>query len=118
MNENDFLSRCKGNVHYCSMKQQEESLERSLRHHISLTTITYIHLFVQSGPHSSAVQITISPFSLENYPKQTFFHSKYRYSLCCEKAPQDTVATIVKERVQKVYDAFYLPGYWDFSHDQ
>ncbi|KAK6592198.1 hypothetical protein H4I96_12058 [Botrytis cinerea] len=100
------------------MKQQEESLERSLRYHVSLTTITYVHLFVQSGPHSAAVQITINPFSLENYPKQTFFHSKYRYGLCCGKAPQDTVATTVKERVQKVYDAFYLPGYWDFSYDQ
>ncbi|PQE24886.1 hypothetical protein CJF32_00007233 [Rutstroemia sp. NJR-2017a WRK4] len=28
------------------------------------------------------------------------------------------MATIVKERVQKVYDAFYLPGHWDFSHEQ
>ncbi|KAF7870019.1 hypothetical protein EAF04_004803 [Stromatinia cepivora] len=118
MNENYFLSLCKGSVQYCSVKQQEESLEWSPKHHISLTTITYIHLFVQSGPHSAAVQITINPFSLGNYPQQTFFHSNCRYSLCCGKAPQDTIATIVKERVQKVYDTFYLPGHWDFSHDQ
>jgi hypothetical protein len=118
MNENDFLSLCKGNVQYCSVEQQEESLERSPRHYISLTTITYIHFFVQSGPHGAAVQITINPFSLENYPKQTFFHANYRYSLCCGKAPQDTVAITVKERVQKVYDAFDPPCYWDFSHDQ
>jgi hypothetical protein len=118
MNEDYFSSLCKGSIQYCSVKQQKESSEQSPRQYISSTTITYVHFFVQSGPHSAAVQITINPFSLGNYPKQTFFHSKYRYSLCCGKAPQDSLATTVKERVQNVYDAYYLPGHWDFSHDQ
>lgn len=117
MNEAEFVSLCKANSYYCSQKQQTEATKKPSRHPLSPTTPTYVHLLVQSGPHSAAIQISINPFSLEKYPKQIFFSSKYRYTLCCSKAPPD-VAVAVREKVQQVSDAQYQPCRWDFSHDE
>jgi hypothetical protein len=118
MNENEFASLCTESSYYCSVKQQKESFKKTPRCSLSSTTVTYIHLYVESGFHSAAVQISINPFRLDEYPKQTFYHFKCRYGLCCRKAPQDIVATAVKKTVQKVSDTFYQLGHWDFSHDE
>jgi hypothetical protein len=117
MNEAEFISLCKANSYYCSRKQQIEAAKKPSRHPLSSTTPTYVHLLVQSGPHSAAIQISINPFTLEKYPKQTFPSSKYRYALCCSKAPPD-VAAAVRKKVQQVSDAQYQPCRWDFSHDE
>jgi hypothetical protein len=117
----DSSSLCKPHAQYVSQtelgkvsKGKPSVLRRPT---LSATESTFVHFLVQVQLHSGAVQISINPFTVEDFPGQTFFSSQYRYKICCAKAPSGLGDTI-KERVQQVYDTFYGPGPWDFSREK
>lgn len=115
MKEDCFKSLCSSeNLLYCSKKQRKDSEKKTSKPSIPLTTPTYVHLYVESASHSAAVQICISPFSVEDYPNQIFFSSKYRYCPCCTGGLQG-IGEEVRNAVQHAYSLVQV-GRWDFSH--
>lgn len=108
--------------HYYNEQQQKEALSEKCvfpaPHHISRTHPTYIRLRVNLTSHHCAVQITITPFVLSDYPEQTFFSSSFQYAICCTQATSTESNTLIVERVQRIYDIYYRPCIWNFSAEK
>ncbi|OBT60258.1 hypothetical protein VE03_10195 [Pseudogymnoascus sp. 23342-1-I1] len=107
MNEMTFPNHNKLPAYYQTFEDQEE------RETISMNSPTYIHFTVNLEPHCAAVQITITPFTVRTIPGQTFYTSKYRYTLCCDLANPTAISQIV----QQTYDNSYRPTQWNFSEE-
>jgi hypothetical protein len=68
--------------------------------------------------HWVAVQVTISPFTLEQFRGQTFFSSQLRYGPCCRQINNTETSHLVVGTVQRVVDSHYRPVCWDYSLSQ
>jgi len=86
------------------------------RQTVSKDHVTHIHLVIQHNRHFAAVQISIIPFSIPRFPRQNFYSSTFRYSLCCQSSAEAGLSTdLISTVVQKIYDIHYQPSEWDFS---
>lgn len=122
MDEAIFKSNCCGRSFYTSLQEQKDSLAlvganaRPLCPSISKEHLTFVHLVIHQGDHWAAVQITISPFSIQDFPSQTFYACRLRYTLCCQTtATKASFAAHIFTVVQRIYDIHYHPTQWDFS---
>jgi len=79
---------------------------------------TFIHMVIELSGHWVAVQVTISPFTLEKFHGQTFFSSKLRYGPCCRQISNTDTSHLVVDTVQRIVDSHYRPVCWDYSSDQ
>ncbi|OBT72980.1 hypothetical protein VF21_07889 [Pseudogymnoascus sp. 05NY08] len=114
MNEMTFQNHNKLPAYYHTFEEQNVTrLFQGERETISMNSPTYIHFTVNLEPHWAAVQITITPFTVRTIPGQTFYTSKYRYTLCCDLANPTAISQIV----QQTYDNSYRPTQWNFSEE-
>ncbi|KAH6712149.1 hypothetical protein BKA61DRAFT_609740 [Leptodontidium sp. MPI-SDFR-AT-0119] len=115
MDDGDLRSLCIEKESYYTLDQQQEALIYPGRpQRIFRDRDTYVHIVIPVLTHWVAVQVTISPFALQQYPGQTFFSSKFRYGPCCCQINQSH-ASIVANTVQKVIDFFYQSFSWNYS---
>jgi hypothetical protein len=111
MKDQGLWSMCNDPASYCSFIEQKEAIaqwkapQRTIARHCN----TYIHMVVPVCKHWAAVQVTISPFILKQFPGQTFFSSKVRYGPCCRQITNAATRNIVRDTVQKVIDSDYRP---------
>lgn len=110
MDESKFSSSCGHNSFYISLHDQK--LENPSRQTVSGVHTTRVHFLVQYEQHWAAVQLSISPFSLVQFPSQIFYSSSFRYSLCCHPPPK---VHLINSVVQRIYDAHFHPSQWSFS---
>lgn len=101
---------------YISLIDQEKTKTEGegsppARRAVSKECTTRIHFPVYYNDHWAAVQLSISPFELQDIPKQKFFRCRFRYTWCCETAP----AADITGEVQRIYDYYFQPTQWDFS---
>ncbi|KAJ3455375.1 hypothetical protein MRS44_013988 [Fusarium solani] len=108
-------------THYISRKDQGEALClendglcRPLR--ISTSKRTSIYLVVWHGQHEAPAHLVLSPFTLPQYPHQTFYGAYLWYTRCCDEGPnQDAITTTLR----RVYDIFFPLGKCHFDkHNQ
>jgi hypothetical protein len=109
MDESKFISSCHRNSFYISLHDQD--LENPRRQIVSAVHTTHVHFVIQYKQHWAAVQLSISPFNLVQFPSQTFYSSSFRYSLCCDSLS----GTGLISTVQRIYDEHFHPSRWDFS---
>jgi hypothetical protein len=114
MDDGGLRSLCIEKESYYTFNQQQEALISPGPQRIFRDRNTYVHMVIPVLTHWVAVQVTISPFTLQQYPGQTFFSSKFRYGPCCCQINQSH-ASIVTNTVQKVIDYFYQSFSWDYS---
>lgn len=95
-------------MHYISRADQlvalgleNEGLWRPFR--ISTTKNTSIYLVVWQEQHEAPVRLVLSPFTLPQYPHQTFHGAHIRYTRCCHQGPNQTA---IAETLRRVWDAF------------
>ncbi|OBT59890.1 hypothetical protein VE03_10637, partial [Pseudogymnoascus sp. 23342-1-I1] len=103
---------------HCQSREEQTSTrqiqgELFLRKTLSIDNPTYDNFVVNLEPHRAAVQITTTPFAIRTFPGQTFYSSKYRYTLCCSAANP----TAISQAVQRTYDINYRLVKWDFSNE-
>ncbi|KAF8850017.1 hypothetical protein BDZ45DRAFT_697076 [Acephala macrosclerotiorum] len=122
MDESKLKAIRSRNSVYISLQDQEQAeagLEHNLRPQrlkLSKDHTTYVHLAVQQEQHWAAVQISLSPFSLQHIPEQKFYSCHFCYTWCCEAPattgpPNDVLGSVV----QRIYDVYFQPTQWDFS---
>jgi hypothetical protein len=116
IDESKLQAISRGDSIYISLKERRNAETRegsqSPRRAVSRECPTHIHFPIHDDGHWAAVQLSILPFELQDIPKQKFFQSRFRYTWCCETAPR---ADITRD-VQGVYDDYFHPSPWDFSH--
>ncbi|KAH7378962.1 hypothetical protein BKA64DRAFT_714138 [Cadophora sp. MPI-SDFR-AT-0126] len=118
MEDQVLSSMCKDPVSYFTLAEQREDTtqHRSFQRQISRDGNTYICMVVPVHcRHWVAVRITITPFSLEQFPGQIFFSSQLHYGPCCCEIDHTTTSDIVKNTVQRVIDSSYRSVCWDYS---
>jgi hypothetical protein len=116
MDEQVFWSLCDP-ASYWTFDEQKTPRSRKSRT-VFLDGNTYIHMVIELSGHWVAVQVTISPFTLEKFHGQTFFSSQLRYGPYCRQISDTHTSHLVVDTVQRIVDSHYRPVCWDFSSDQ
>jgi hypothetical protein len=114
MDDANLRSMCIEKESYYTFNQQREALIYRGPQRLFRDRNTYIHMVIPVLTHWVAVQVTISPFTLQQYSEQTFFSSKFRYGPCCCQINQSHVS-IVTNTVQKVIDYYHQSFSWNYS---
>jgi hypothetical protein len=120
MDEIKFQENCGRQSFYISLENQDtitkEGTPQLSRQKLSKDHVTYIHFVIHYEQHWAAVQIPISPFSIQGFPGQKFYSCHFHYTLCCQTSSKtgpsiDLISTVV----QRIFDAQFRPIDWDFS---
>ena len=120
MDDRVLSSLCRDPASYCTFDEQKAAIDnhKSPRRIVCLDGNTYIHMVIAVSGHWVAVQVTISPFTLERFHGQTFFSSQLRYGPCCRQINNTDTSHLVVGIVQRVVDSHYRPVCWDYSSNQ
>lgn len=122
MEESRFRSNCQSHSFYISLAEQRDALaadvQTSFRQTLKDHSTTYIHLGITYVGHWAAIQISVSPFAIQNFPGQIFFACHLRYSLCCKTAATTNFYLNIIKTTQRVYDSHNSPSQWDFTNER
>jgi hypothetical protein len=110
MDESNFSPACGSNSFYITLQEQNE--RNTPRWAVSDVHTTHVHFAVQQGQHWAAVQLSITPFTVEDFPHQTFHSKSFLYLLCCH-LPQAT--DFISSVVQRIYDTRFQLSQWNCS---
>jgi hypothetical protein len=120
MDDQVLSSLCRDPISYCTFDEQKAAIDnhKSPQRMVSPDGNTYIHMVIAVSGHWVAIQVTISPFTLEQFRGQTFFSSQLRYGPCCRQINNTDTSHLVVGIVQRVVDSYYRPVCWDYSSNQ
>jgi hypothetical protein len=120
MDDQVLSSLCRDPISYYTFDEQKATIHnhKSPQRRVSPNGNTYILMVIGVSGHWVAVQVTISPFTLEQFRGQTFFSSQLRYGPCCRQINNGDTSHLVVGTVQRVVDSHYRPVCWDYSSSQ
>jgi hypothetical protein len=107
-------------ISYYTFDEQKAAIYdyKSPQRIVSRNGNTYILMVISVSGHWVAVQVTISPFTLKQFRRQTFFSSQLCYGPCCYQINNRDTSHLVIGTVQRVVDSHYRPVCWDYSLSQ
>jgi hypothetical protein len=120
MDDQLLSSLCRDPISYYTFDEQKAAIHnhKSPQRIVSRDGNTYILMVISVSGHWVAVQVTISPFTLEQFRGQTFFSSQLRYGPCCHQINNRDTSHLIVGTVQRVVDSHYRPVCWDYSSSQ
>ncbi len=119
MDDQILSSLCRDPISCFTFNDQNAAIHNDeSRRVVSRDSNTYILMVIAVSGHWVAVQVTISPFTLEQFRGQIFFSSQLRYGPCCRQINNTSTSHLVINTVQRIVDSDYRPVFWDYSSSQ
>ena len=109
MNDNNF-------VYYCSQEDLVNAADVYLaRRQLAKHRPTYVHFTIDLGSHCAAVQITIFPIKIPQFPIQRIFRPQYQYWVCHAAILTNHTHLKISRVVESLIGAYFRLGEWEIS---